>query len=704
MIDTGAQAFREEAFELLEELESALLELEKDPGDSDHVAKAFRALHTIKGSGLMFGFEDVGNFAHKAESLLDKVRSGEIPVSEELLTLILQSKDHLHALILSDDPSSLAAKSDELGEQLNAMGGKTQPEASPKEQEADGEACVACRQADGKDGASPELCNTYWIRYIPGPRTGAAGEVKPETLLDEMASMGRLTTHKQPPQENLPSGRYECLLCSQVSADAVRDVFFFAEGDDMVVIHRVGDCTLRDKDYEALLELAASGPVEDHEAMSKQMQQQVQEWVNGRHEPTRPASDKHAAPDDEHGAADHPARPTTAQAPSSIRVDSSRLDDLVNMVGELVIIQSRLTQAVSRGGDPVLGQIAEDLERLTDAMRDNALAIRMMPIGATFGTFRRLVRDLSTSLDKEVDFVTIGEDTELDKTVIDRLKDPLVHILRNSIDHGLESPEERKAAGKPARGTVELAAAHSGGEVLITVSDDGRGVDPAKIKEKAVQRGLISQDADLPDKEIYNLLFEPGFSTAEKVSNVSGRGVGMDVVKRSIEALRGAVEMDSTPGYGLRLTLRLPLTLAIIDGLSVRVGEESFILPLAHVEACQERFLNPEAVQELEVIERMDRLIPCISLRKMLNVPGGQPDYERIVIVSIEGTQAGLAVDTVVGRQQAVIKSLEGIEGGADWISGTTINGDGGISLILDVPQLIRYASREADRLEVMRA
>jgi two-component system chemotaxis sensor kinase CheA len=393
-----------------------------------------------------------------------------------------------------------------------------------------------------------------------------------------------------------------------------------------------------------------------------------------------------------------------AQAPSSIRVDSIRLDDLVNMVGELVIIQSRLTQAVSRSGDSILGQIAEDLERLTDAMRDNALAIRMMPIGATFGTFRRLVRDLSTSLDKEVAFVAIGEDTELDKTVIDRLKDPLVHILRNSIDHGLESPEERQAAGKPAQGTVELAAAHSGGEVLITVSDDGRGIDPAKIKAKAVERGLIAQDADLSDKEIYNLLFEPGFSTAEKISNVSGRGVGMDVVKRSIEALRGAVEIDSTPGRGAQLTLRLPLTLAIIDGLSVRVGEESFILPLANVEACQERFIKPEAVQELEVIERMDRLIPCISLRKMLNVPGDQPEYERIVIVTIEGTQAGLAVDTVIGRQQAVIKSLEGIDGGAEWISGTTINGDGGISLILDVPQLVRYASREAERLESMRS
>jgi two-component system chemotaxis sensor kinase CheA len=696
MIDTGAQAFREEAFELLEELEGALLELEKNPDDSDHVAKAFRALHTIKGSGLMFGFEAVGNFAHKAESLLDKVRSGEIPVSEELLTLILQSKDHLHELILSDDPSSLDAEGEGLGERLKAMGETAQPDVPPKEPEEEAEAAP-----EGE--AIAETGHTYWIRYVPGPREGASGEVNPDTLIDEMASLGRLMASKQPPGKALPSGRYECLLCSKVSIDSVRDVFFFAEGDDLAVIHRVGDCTLRDQDYEALLDLASAGPVEDHENMSKQLQRQVQEWVSRRHESAPPAPDKSAAADDEHGDSHHP-RPAMAQAPSSIRVDSIRLDDLVNMVGELVIIQSRLTQAVSRSGDSILGQIAEDLERLTDAMRDNALAIRMMPIGATFGTFRRLVRDLSTSLDKEVAFVAIGEDTELDKTVIDRLKDPLVHILRNSIDHGLESPEERQAAGKPAQGTVELAAAHSGGEVLITVSDDGRGIDPAKIKAKAVERGLIAQDADLSDKEIYNLLFEPGFSTAEKISNVSGRGVGMDVVKRSIEALRGAVEIDSTPGRGAQLTLRLPLTLAIIDGLSVRVGEESFILPLANVEACQERFIKPEAVQELEVIERMDRLIPCISLRKMLNVPGDQPEYERIVIVTIEGTQAGLAVDTVIGRQQAVIKSLEGIDGGAEWISGTTINGDGGISLILDVPQLVRYASREAERLESMRS
>ncbi|MFW5837591.1 MAG: chemotaxis protein CheA, partial [Desulfovibrionaceae bacterium] len=490
--------------------------------------------------------------------------------------------------------------------------------------------------------------------------------------------------------------RHECLLCTPKDEDSVRDVFFFAEGGDTVAIRRVGDCSLRDRDYEELLDTAAASPADDHDAVGQLLEEKVKTWVSGR-------TTKTEEPGQAQAPAETQVRQPATQAPSSIRVDSSRLDDLVNMVGELVIIQSRLAQSVTRGGDPVLGQISEDLERLTDAMRDNALAIRMMPIGATFGTFRRLVRDLSTSLEKDVQFVTIGEETELDKTVIDRLKDPLVHVLRNAIDHGLEPPEARKAAGKPEEGTVELAAVHSSGEVLITVKDDGRGIDPAKIKTKAADRGLIPAETDLSDKEAFSLLFEPGFSTAEEVSNVSGRGVGMDVVKRSIEALRGTVEIDSAPGRGTRLTLRLPLTLAIIDGLSVRVGEESYILPLAHVEACQERFLQPETVQELEVIERMDRLIPCISLRKMLDVPGDQPDYERVVIVNLEGAQAGLAVDTVVGRQQAVIKSLEGVGDGADWISGTTINGDGGISLILDVPQLVRYAAKEAERLEAGR-
>jgi two-component system chemotaxis sensor kinase CheA len=318
----------------------------------------------------------------------------------------------------------------------------------------------------------------------------------------------------------------------------------------------------------------------------------------------------------------------------------------------------------------------------------------MLPFGTTFGALRRLVRDLAESLGREVEFITEGAETELDKTVIDRLKDPLMHILRNAIDHGLEPAEQRRAAGKPEAGTVRLSAHHESGDVIIRVRDDGRGIDPARVRAKAVERGLIAPDADLGDKEIFALLFEPGFSTAEQVSEVSGRGVGMDVVKKSIDALRGSVDIDSEPGTGTCLSVRLPLTLAIIDGLNVCIGDESFILPLATVESCQERFVDNGGPKELDVIERMGRMIPCISLRRMLDVPGEQPEYERIIVAGVDGSYVGLAVDTVVGRQQAVIKSMDEIYKDLDWISGTTINGDGGISLILDVPQLVRHAAR----------
>jgi two-component system chemotaxis sensor kinase CheA len=384
-------------------------------------------------------------------------------------------------------------------------------------------------------------------------------------------------------------------------------------------------------------------------------------------------------------------------------VDAERLDSLVNMVGELVIIQSRLAQAVRDAHNPVLAQIAEDMERLMDELSENALSIRMLPFGSMFGGFRRLVRDLAKTLGKPVEFVTEGAETELDKTVIDKLKDPLMHILRNAVDHGLEPSEARRELGKPEQGRVVLSAAHASGEVVITVADDGRGIDPERVRARAVERGLVAPDAVLDEREALGLLFEPGFSTAETVSNISGRGVGMDVVRKSIEGLRGSIDVESTPGRGTRMRIRLPLTLAIIDGLNVRVEQESYILPLAAVEACQERFVEGRP-ETFDTVERMGQLIPCISLRRLLHVPGEQPGYERIVVVQVDGRQVGLAVDVVVGRQQAVIKSMSGLCKDQDWISGTTINGDGGISLILDVPQLVARAAETTQPQQTRRA
>jgi len=360
----------------------------------------------------------------------------------------------------------------------------------------------------------------------------------------------------------------------------------------------------------------------------------------------------------------------------------------VDLVGELVIAQARLSQKAHTMNDADLVSIAEEIEMLTGSLRDNAMGMRMLQIGSTFSTFRRLVRDLSADLDKQIELTTSGEETELDKTVIAHLKDPLVHILRNSIDHGIELPDERREAGKKPCGTIHLAAEHSGGNVLIRISDDGQGLDPEAIRGKALEKGLIPPDADLTEKEINGLIFAPGFSTASQVSDISGRGVGMDVVKKSIEQLRGTIDVESTPGLGTTITLKLPLTLAIIEGLLVTLGEGYFIFPLTAVEECVA--LPPdEAAKGTRFLNIRGALVPYIRLREEYAVDAARPDLEQVVVMEAGGQRVGVVVDSVVGSQQAVIKKMGSAFKNAPDISGATILGNGSVALIVDVNKLL---------------
>jgi two-component system chemotaxis sensor kinase CheA len=386
-----------------------------------------------------------------------------------------------------------------------------------------------------------------------------------------------------------------------------------------------------------------------------------------------------------------------AEAVKSIRVTSEKLDSLVDLVGELVTVQARLSQTSVKAGDAQLMMIAEEVERLTWELRDSTMSIRMLPIGSTFSKFKRLVRDLSNDLGKEVALTTEGEETELDKTVIERLNDPLVHIIRNSIDHGIEMPDERQAAGKRREGTVHLSATHSGASVLIKITDDGKGLDQEAIVEKAIKNGIIAPDAVLTEKEIFALIFEPGFSTAKKITGVSGRGVGMDVVKRNIDALRGAVEVKSEKGRGSTITLKLPLTLAIIDGLLVKVGADIFVIPLSVVEGCVE--LKREDIQDAHGRHtRVVRgeLVPYVKLRECFQIQGEALDIEQIVITDVENSRVGFVVDYVIGEHQTVIKTLGRVYKEVEGVSGATILGDGTVALILDIPRLIRLAEKEA--------
>jgi len=697
--DANRQAYLEEARELLNDLEASLLELEKTPADTDLLHKIFRALHTIKGSGAMFGFDDVAAFTHDVESVFDRIRNGLLAVNSQILDLSLRACDHIRHLIESEtelDPEAAAAGR-EILEGFRAIGGEEAP-AKPAVPSS------ALPAVTGKD----DHFRLFRLHVRPHAGILATGN-NPLNLLADLHELGEfyLSVHVEEVEglEDIDPESclvwWDCTLRTTSGREEVASVFLFVEDecelsidllDDGVVpngeaVHRRlgeilverGDITQEDLDA-ALASQPRLGEILTKQGLVDQTR--VDSALAEQHVSREP---RQAA-----AAAEHTEKAT------SIRVAADKLDELVDQVGELVIVQAQIKQAVEERGDPLLRSLAEHLERLSDSLRDSTLSIRMLPIGATFAKFRRLVRDLSAELGKEIDLVTSGEETELDKTVIERLGDPLVHLLRNSIDHGIEHPAERLAAGKPERGVISLAAAHAGGEVVITVADDGAGLDVAAIRAKAEARGLVTPGVDLTTKELYHLIFLPGFSTSDKVTNVSGRGVGMDVVKRAIDALRGSVEIDSEPGRGTTIAVRLPLTLAIIDGLQIQVGAEFYVVPLALVEECVELSRTGND-SETRLITMRGEIVPCLRLRDIFAIEGQAPAIEPVVVVKVEGSRMGIAVDRVVGEHQTVIKSLGRLYRDVEEFSGATIRGDGAMALILDVPALARRAAGQGN-------
>jgi two-component system chemotaxis sensor kinase CheA len=563
-------------------------------------------------------------------------------------------------------------------------------------------------------GLGPEPSAVHDYRITLTPRGGASvDEAGLESLFEELFKLGTFEVLSRP-GDGLDS--WDLSLITDIASDNVRDVFFFADADLEVNIEELGgpapvppmpevkgarDSDLDDfEDDDPILPklgeiLVKSGDVTEADIQEALRKQKPLGQILAEEGKVGPDKIEQAVKRQSE-AKEQDASRKHQEALSSIRVAADKLDYLVDLVGELVIVQAQITQVVSERNDPTMTALAEELERLSDELRDSTLGIRMLPIGTSFSKFRRLVRDLSGNLGKEITLATSGADTELDKTVIERLGDPLVHLLRNSIDHGLEPPEERKAHGKPTQGTIYLSAEHSGGEVLIRINDDGRGMNPAVIREKGIERGLIAKDSDLSEKDLLKLIFEPGFSTAKEVTNVSGRGVGMDVVKRAIDSLRGTIDIDSKLGKGTSITIRLPLTLAIIDGLQVRVENEYYVIPLSLVEECVE--LNASDVDEnskQRILHLRGEIVPYIHLRDWFGVDGENPPIEQIVITGVEGSRVGIVVDTVIGEHQTVIKSLSRVYKDVEGISGATIKGDGSIALILDIPSLVRRVVAE---------
>ena len=706
-MENQRQAYREEARELLAELENALLELEETPDDSELIGRVFRAMHTIKGSGAMFGFDDIAAFTHEIETIFDRVRGGEIAVSKEMVNLSLSARDQIQAMLDASEGENTADASN--GEAIISAFRSLIVDAGLPEPDQPGgipEGVTGPLNAPPETGKAAHA--TYRIRFRPEADIFASG-TNPILLLNELRELGDSTVVAQtdaiPELADLAPEAchvyWDIILTSSQGIDAIKDVFIFVEDDCELRIDVVDDGRGpgSDADYKRLGEiLVERGDLSTGDLVAVLREQKPigellveKEILDG--------GVVTAALAEQHHVRQVRDRRREKAAGSSIRVAADKLDALVNLVGELVTVQARLSQKAAQDNECDLLAIAEEVERLTAELRDNTMSIRMLPIGTTFSTFKRLVRDLSRDLDKNVILTTAGEETELDKTVIEQLNDPLVHIIRNSIDHGIEVPAAREASGKPVQGTVHLSAVHSGGDVLIQISDDGAGLDPQAIRKKAVARELITPDADLTENEIFQLIFAPGFSTAEAVTSVSGRGVGMDVVKRSIEALRGSIDISSRKGAGTTITLRLPLTLAIIDGLLVKIADDAYVFPLASVEECTEFSRHAaDKARERKMMNFRGNIISYLSLREIFAVEGEPPDNQQVVVAEINGEKIGFAVDHVIGQHQTVIKTLSRVYKDVQGISGATILGDGTVALILDI-QRLAYAVETEEQI-----
>ncbi|MEW6602684.1 MAG: chemotaxis protein CheA, partial [Nitrospirota bacterium] len=679
-------AYVEEAYELLSELETSLLVLEEKPDDAELIGRIFRALHTIKGSGSMFGFDDIAAFTHEVETAFDMVRNGLLPVTKELIDLTLSSRDYIK--ILLDEPESAdKQKAGEIITSLKKLSPKTVISDDAKNSPA----------PSSVKGNEPENSVTYRIRFRPPVDIFTRG-INPVLLINELSGLGKCSIIAQTdaiPQivDIDPESCYtywDIILTTDLGINAIRDVFIFIEDDCELNINIIDTGGSADEEsVQGILRniFASQGyvTIEDLQRITSPHKRLGEILVErgdiseknikktlGRQKPigemlvkagivdvgkveSALTEQKHVK---EIKQKEQHKEPQTENA-SSIRVASEKLDKLVNLVGEMVTVQARLSQLSSLRHDPELLSATEEVERLTGELRDQTMSIRMLPIGTTFSKFKRLVRDLSQELGKKIELTTEGAETELDKTVIEKLNDPMVHLIRNCIDHGIEMPDIRSATGKPSQGTVHLSARHSGAYVLIEIIDDGAGLDAGAIRAKAVEKGMISHDAELTEKEIYSLILAPGFSTAEKVTNVSGRGVGMDVVKRAIDNLRGSVGITSRKGAGTKITLKLPLTLAIIEGLLVQIENEYFVVPLSAVEECVELTRQDIAnAHGRHLANVRGQIVPYIRLREQFAINGKLPEIEQIVLVSAEGHRVGFVVDNVVGEHQTVIKTL----------------------------------------------
>ena len=679
-MDNFQKKFLEEASDLINQLEQALLTLEQDTQNPELVDSIFRIMHSLKGGGGMFGFDNISSYTHKLENMYDLVRQKKLKVTREMLDITFESADHITSMLNDDGTKSNEIKRNEeiLNRRIDAI--------------LDGD-----NFSDTSFGPAESLEQTisgvksYYVKVKPYEHIQRNG-TNPFFLIDELVGLGK---HKVnifysniPDFENFVLDDsylwWEIILSTDKDEDAIKDVFIFVEDDCEIVIQRISESDIFEMPKVApLLDCRQDFPFDLDKIKAICQEEAVKEKEKSEAENSENKAKVNSGDE-------HIKKFTKESSISGIRVASEKM----NLVSELITTQAGLNLYAERNKDAELTRITENLENISRQLRDTAFSITLIPIDYLVVRFRRLVRDLSREVGKEIEFEARGAETELDKTLIEGISEPLMHILRNSIDHGIESAAERMAAGKTPGGKIILQAYYSGSQVVIAVTDDGAGMDPKKIKRKAIEKGLIAADSQLSDKEAIDLIFMPGFSTSEKVTNISGRGVGMDVVKRKVSDIRGTVQVSSSLGEGTTITIKLPLTLSIIDGMLVRIADVDYIIPLSVIDTIF-------AVEHEKIVSAFQNVIniegsqyPFYYLRDEFGLTDSAPAKEEIIMVKYEDRKIGIVVDNITGEYQAVLKPLGKLYRNQDIFSGASILGDGTVALVLDTHKVINQFTK----------
>ncbi|NQD36147.1 chemotaxis protein CheA [Permianibacter sp. IMCC34836] len=698
-LDSARGALVQESRELLIAMEAGLLDIEQNGMSTDAINAVFRAAHTIKGSAGLFALDHIVSFTHVMENVLDRVRSGRLGLDEQMLSVLLASGDYLSKLIdgidaqrddIEPDAPLRALLLQQLSDYLPNENKDVVATAKPE---------PAVEVMNAERGGS----DSWHISLRLSPDVLRSG-MDPLSFLRYLGKLGRIV-YMNTLTETLPAAAefdpetlylgFEIEFESEADKQTIENVFEFVREESVIRIlppHSKVDAyvahikSLPEEPQllgEILVACGALTRTELEHVLGMQSDAPGQKPPIGtllvEEQVVHPGvvSAALTKQQEKHEKKQHEQR--------FIKVDVDKLDALINLVGELVIAGAAAQLAAKTDGSTATQESTATVGELVENIRDAALSLRMVPIGEVFQRYPRVVRDISKDLGKKIELVISGAETELDKSMVEKLADPLTHIVRNAIDHGIESVERRQAAGKPATGTLRLHAYHDSGSIAIEISDDGAGLNKERIRNKGIERGLITAEQQLSDQEIYRLIFEPGFSTAEQITNLSGRGVGMDVVRKNIDALRGEVEVESREGEGATVRIRLPLTLAIIDGFQVSVAGAAFVLPLEMVKECAD-LIAADVYRNL--VSLRGEPLPFIRLRELFAVEGAQPQRESLVVVQYGGQRVGLVVDSLVGELQAVIKPLGALFRDMRGISGSTILGNGQVALILDVPNL----------------